>query len=428
MSTIRTNKSSQTGRSGVKTKARPTKAPPDFQLLILTLILTGFGLLMVFSASSSFTLLGKKFEYDPLYFALPQLQYAVLGIFVMLVTMMIPYKRYKKLFVPMFFVTFAMLIVVLFMSPVNGAHSWIKVGSLFSFQPTELAKITTILYLAALISKKGERFRDLKSGFMPVMVIVSVVAGLVMLQPDFGSCMILVLACLLVIYAGGASMKHILGSMMIVAIMLSLFLGAKTLLTPKSADEASASSSYRVDRIQAYLNPFSDPKGSTQNLLNSLIAIGEGGATGAGYGQSIQKLSYLSNPHNDFIFAIIGEEFGFLGTAAFLLLYLYFLWRGLLVSLRCPDIFGTLTGVGIVGLIGIQAFINIGGVTNTIPLTGVTLPFISAGGTSLLITLFSMGILLSISRDSKKASPSIKQESTETVSVPERRPALYRSR
>jgi len=427
MSTIRTNKNSQTNRSGVKTKARPPKAPPDFQLLILTLILTGFGLLMVFSASSSFTLISQKFSYNPFFFTESQFLYALLGIFVMLITMNIPYKKFKKLFIPMFFLTFILLVAVLFMPAVNGAHSWIRIGS-FTLQPTELAKISTILYLAALISKKGERFRDLRSGFMPVFVIVSVIAGLVMLQPDFGSCMILVLACLLVIYAGGASMKHILGSMLIVAVMLGLFLGAKELLTPKSPDEASANSSYRVDRIQAYLNPFADPKGSTQNLLNSLIAVGEGGATGAGYGQSIQKLSYLSNPHNDFIFAIIGEEFGFIGTAAFLLLYLYFLWRGLLVSLRCPDIFGTLTGVGIVGLIGIQAFINIGGVTNTIPLTGVTLPFISHGGTSLLITLFSMGILLSISRDSKKANSSIKQESTETVTVPERRPALYRSR
>ncbi|NGZ73985.1 putative lipid II flippase FtsW [Saccharibacillus alkalitolerans] len=427
MSTMRTNRTNQTGGNGVKTKAGTPKAPPDFQLLILTLILTGFGLLMVFSASSSFTLLGSKFKNDPLYFALPQLQYAVLGVIVMLIAMSIPYKRYKKLFIPMFFFTFIMLIVVLFMKPVNGAHSWISLGPV-SFQPTELAKISTILYLAALISKKGERFRDLRSGFMPVIVIVGVIAGLVMLQPDFGSCMILVSACLLVIYAGGASLKHILGSILIVGVVLGLFFGAKELLTPKTPDEAIASSSYKADRIQAYLNPFADPKGSTQNLLNSLIAIGEGGATGAGYGQSVQKLSYLSNPHNDFIFAIIGEEFGFIGTAAFLLLYLYFLWRGLLISLRCPDIFGTLTGVGIVGLIGIQAFVNIGGVSNTIPLTGVTLPFISHGGTSLLITLFSMGILLSISRDSKKAAPSVKGQTTETVTVPERRPALYRSR
>ncbi|WP_172194881.1 putative lipid II flippase FtsW [Saccharibacillus qingshengii] len=427
MSTIRTDRTNQTGKAGSKTKTRPPKAPPDFQLLILTLILTGFGLLMVFSASSSFTLLSKKFSYNPLFFTLSQFQYALIGIVVMLVTMNIPYKRFKKLFVPMFLLTFALLILVLFMPAVNGAHSWIELGPI-SVQPTELAKISTILYLAALISKKGERFRDLRSGFMPIIVIVSVIAGLVMLQPDLGSCVILVSACFLVIYAGGASIKHILGSVMILGLILALFLGGKELLTQKTADEAQATSNYQVGRIQAYLDPFADPQGSTQNLLNSLIAIGEGGVTGAGYGQSIQKLSYLSNPHNDFIFAIIGEEFGFIGTAVFLLLYLYFLWRGLLVSLRCTDIFGTLTGVGIVGLIGIQAFINIGGVTNTIPLTGVTLPFISHGGTSLLITLFSMGILLSISRDSKKAAPAVKEQTTETISASERRPALYRSR
>lgn len=428
MSTMKTNRTTQTRKTGSKGRTRVPKAPPDFQLLILTLVLTGFGLLMVFSASSSFTLLGSKYLNDPFYFVLPQFQYAVLGIIAMLIAMCIPYKRYKKLFIPMFLVTFVMMLVVLFMPATNGAHSWINVFGLFSFQPTELAKISTILYLSALISKKGERFRDLRSGYFPVFFIVSLMAGLVMLQPDLGSCLILVSACLLVMYAGGASLKHMLGSILIVALVLGLVLGAKELLTPKTPDEASATSSYKADRIQAYLNPFADIKGSTQNLYNSLIAIGEGGATGAGYGQSVQKLSYLSNPHNDFIFAIIGEEFGFIGTAVFLLTYLYFLWRGILVSLRCTDIFGTLAGVGIVGLIGIQAFINIGGVTNTIPLTGVTLPFISAGGTSLLITLFSMGILLSISRDSKKAAPAVKEQKTETVKLPERRTAAYRSR
>ncbi|OWA36891.1 stage V sporulation protein E [Saccharibacillus sp. O16] len=428
MSATKNNRATQSYRNSASPKVRTPKAPPDFQLLILTLILTGFGLLMVFSASSSFTLLGSKYSKDPFFFVLPQFQYAVLGVIAMLIAMSVPFKRYKKLFIPMFLLTFILMIVVLFMPSTNGAHSWIKVGRLFSFQPTELAKITTILYLSALISKKGERFRDLRSGYFPVFFIVSLMAGLVMLQPDLGSCMILVSACLLVMYAGGASLKHMLGSILIVAIVLGLVLGVKELFTPKTPDEAVASSSYKADRIDAFLNPFADIKGSTQNLYNSLLAIGEGGATGAGYGQSIQKLSYLSNPHNDFIFAIIGEEFGFLGTAVFLLVYLYFLWRGLLVSLRCSDTFGTLVGVGIVGLIGIQAFINIGGVTNTIPLTGVTLPFISAGGTSLLITLFSTGILLSISRDSKKAAPAIKEQKTETVKLPERRPAAYRSR
>lgn len=425
---MKTNRTTQARNTGSKGRTRVPKAPPDFQLLILTLILTGFGLLMVFSASSSFTLLSSKYSNNPWFFTFSQFQYALLGIIVMLIAMSIPYKRYKKLFIPMFLVTFIMMIVVLFMPATNGAHSWIEIPHVVSFQPTELAKISTILYLAALISKKGERFRDLRSGYFPVFFIVSLMAGLVMLQPDLGSCLILVSACLLVMYAGGASLKHMLGSILIVALVLGLVLGAKELLTPKTPDEVSATSSYKADRIQAYLNPFADIKGSTQNLYNSLIAIGEGGATGAGYGQSVQKLSYLSNPHNDFIFAIIGEEFGFIGTAVFLLTYLYFLWRGILVSLRCTDIFGTLAGVGIVGLIGIQAFINIGGVTNTIPLTGVTLPFISAGGTSLLITLFSMGILLSISRDSKKAAPAVKEQKTETVKLPERRPAAYRSR
>ncbi|MNP34713.1 Lipid II flippase FtsW [compost metagenome] len=171
-----------------------------------------------------------------------------------------------------------------------------------------------------------------------------------------------------------------------------------------SHSEASYSTdqSYRKDRITAFLNPFEDPEGAGYNLIQSLTAIGQGGITGSGFGQSIQKLHYLPNSYNDFIFAVIGEEFGFIGTALFLLFYLYFIWRGIVISLRCPDPFGTLVGIGVMGLIAIQAFINIGGVTQTIPLTGVTLPFISYGGSSTMIMMISMGILLSISRESNK--------------------------
>lgn len=160
------------------------------------------------------------------------------------------------------------------------------------------------------------------------------------------------------------------------------------------------------------MDPFHDESDTGYNLVQSLIAIGQGGVTGAGYGESVQKLHYLPNPYNDFIFSVIGEEFGFIGTAIFLLLYLYFILRGIIVSLRCSDPFGTLTGVGIMGLIAIQAFINIGGVTNTIPITGVTLPFISYGGSSLLVMMLSMGIVLSISRDSNRP---MKEEQVKSV-------------
>ncbi|MEC0090074.1 putative lipid II flippase FtsW [Paenibacillus macquariensis] len=383
-------------------KPQPNKGTPDFQLLILTLLLVGFGLVMVYS--SSIAIAYAKYNNDALYFTKRQFVSISIGIILMLIMMNIPYHKYKKLFIPFFVVTIVMLALVPYLGQlVNGARSWYRIGPL-SIQPTEFAKLATILYLAALITKKGERLRDLKKGFIPVMMIAGGVAGLIMMQPDFGSCMILVGTCGLIIYAGGASMKHIMGSIGLFVLGAAIVLGMSSLIDSLSHSDTptTTNQNYKKDRISVFLNPFEDEEGAGYNLIQSLTAIGQGGVTGSGFGKSIQKLHYLPNSYNDFIFAVIGEEFGFIGTAFFLLFYLYFIWRGVLISLRCPDPFGTLVGIGVMGLISIQAFINIGGVTQTIPLTGVTLPFISYGGSSTLVMLMSMGVLLSISRESNK--------------------------
>lgn len=293
--------------------------------------------------------------------------------------MNIRFNKYKKLYAPFFLFTTALLLVVLVSGAVlNGARSWIRVFG-FSLQPAEFAKIAIILYLSALITKKGERFRDFKTGYFPVLFIVGFIAGLIMLQPDFGTCFILVSTCGLVIYAGGANMKHILGSILLVALGGALAFGASALFSSMSPDTpaldstttVTAEQNYKIGRIQAFLNPESDINGGSLNLYRSLVAIGDGGITGSGIGQGTMKLHYLPNAYNDFIFSVIGEELGFIGSALFLLIYLYFIWRGIIVSLRCPDPFGTLVGIGIMGLIAIQAFINIGGVTQTIPVTGL---------------------------------------------------------
>jgi cell division protein FtsW len=202
-----------------------------------------------------------------------------------------------------------------------------------------------------------------------------------------------VLTAGLVIIAGGANLKHILLSGLFLGSILGFVVGGYFLFTP--ADQIK---SYRIDRFTAYLDPWSDPMDTGFQLIQSLYAFGHGGVTGAGFGQSIQKLHYLPYAYNDFIFAVIGEELGLIGALTVLLVLLLLMWRALIISLRCPDIFGTLLGTGIVGMIGIQATINLGGVTGLIPITGVTLPFISYGGSSLLVTLMSMGILLNISR------------------------------
>ncbi|KTD87947.1 putative lipid II flippase FtsW [Paenibacillus etheri] len=393
----------------------PKRGTPDFQLLILTLLLVGFGLVMVFSASSSLTLASSKFGNDPLYFMKRQMIWIVLGIVVMFTAMNIHYSKFKKWYVPIFIITVILLLIVAFSERINGAKSWLSIGTL-GIQPTELAKISIILYLSALITKKGERFRDFRTGYIPVMVIVGIVAGLIMMQPDLGSCLILVATSGLVIYAGGASMKHILGSIALLVLGVGIVMGAKAAIDSLSpaTDKVAANQDYRKGRIQAFIDPYQDAEGEGYNIIQSLTALGQGGVSGSGFGKSIQKLDYLKYPYTDFIFPVIGEEFGFIGTALFLMLYLYFIWRGILIALRCKDPFGTLVGIGIMGLIAIQAFVNIGGVTKTIPLTGVTLPFISYGGSSLLVSMLSMGIMLSISRETNLPA---KEEVTKSVTT-----------
>ncbi|MCL6606282.1 MAG: putative lipid II flippase FtsW [Paenibacillus sp.] len=394
----------------MKSKSTPAKkGTPDFQLLILTLLLVGFGVIMVFSSSSSLF-----FKGDPLYFLKRQLVWVVLGSIVMFTVMNIHYSKFKKWYAPIFIITLILLLLVASSERINGAKSWLSIGGL-GIQPTELAKISIILYLSALITKKGERLRDFRTGYIPVMVIVGIVAGLIMMQPDLGSCLILVATSGLVVFAGGASLKHILASIALLVLGVGLVLGTKTLIDSFSpAPEKTVAQDYKKGRIEAFINPFEDPKGTGYNIIQSLTALGEGGIDGAGIGKSVQKLYYLRYAYTDFIFAVIGEELGFIGTALFLLIYLYFIWRGILISLRCTDPFGTLVGIGVMGLIAIQAFVNIGGVTKTIPLTGVTLPFISYGGSSLLVMMLSMGIMLSISRETNRPA---KEEVTKSVTT-----------
>lgn len=390
------------------------KGAPDFQLLIMTVILVCFGIIMVFSASSSIAWTNKNYNFDSLYFTKKHILYAVIGLVGMFFAMKAHYSKYKKWFAPFFLITLALLVIVLMVGKeLNGARSWLNIFG-FSLQPSEFAKLAVILYLAALISKKGDKLRDLRSGYIPVMVVVGLIAGLIFLQNDLGSCMILVATAGLIIFAGGASVKHIMASVLLLVLGASLVLGIGALFNHD--DNSGTESSYKAGRIEAFLDPMADEKGSSYNLVQSLTAIGVGGFTGSGFGQSIQKLHYLPNPYNDFIFAVIGEEFGFIGTSLFLLLYGYFIWRGLFIALRCPDIFGTLVGVGIMGLIAIQAFINIGGVTNTIPITGVTLPFISYGGTSLIMMMTSMGIMLSISRETNRVASEKAQTTNSRIS------------
>jgi cell division protein FtsW len=384
----------------------PRKGTPDFLLLFLTFLLVCFGLAMVFSASS---MTGAYTEGDPWYFTKKQIIAVVIGTIGMLFCMNIHFTKLKKLVIPAFVLVLGSLVFVLLVAEeANGARSWIRVGPL-SLQPTEFAKLGIIMYLAALISNKDEKFRDFKRGLLPALFVVGLVSFLILLQNDFGSTFIVLLTAATVILVGGSNLKHVFllgaGFVTFAAVGLAIYL----------LNSTSEANNYRLDRLTTFLDPWSTKLDEGYQIIQSLYAFGHGGLVGAGFGRGIQKLHYLPEAHNDFIFAIIGEELGFIGIVIFLFIYLLFLWRGILIAVRCSDTFGTLTGIGIMGMIGFQAIINIGGVTSTIPLTGVTLPLISAGGSSMMAVLISMGVLLSISREQSlpplKAAKSVKDTS-----------------
>jgi len=368
------------------------RGTPDFLLLILTLILVGFGIVMVFSASSSMTAVMEKFNNDPMYFTRRQLMFAGTGTVMMLILMNIRYERYKVWFAPFLLITLILLVAVLFTEGINSARSWIVLGP-FSIQPTEFAKIALILYLAAIISKKQEKFREFKRGLLPALLVSGLVTGLILLQPDLGSAAVLAAAVAVILVVGGANLKHVALTGLALAGAGGMLLSVYLLLNP------SFDGGFRMDRLIAFRDPFADAQGAGYQLLRSLEAFGHGGLTGTGLGNSVQKLFYLPYAYNDFIYAVIAEELGFIGASMFILFYLFFLWRMLVVALRCPDLFGTLVGVGMVTLVAVQALVNMGGVSGAIPITGVTLPFVSYGGSSLLSLMMGMGVLLSISRE-----------------------------
>jgi cell division protein FtsW len=359
----------------------------------MTLVLISFGLLMVYSASS----MSASYYYgDSFHFIKRQAIAVALGLVFMLFFMNVHYNKLKKWAVPLFVLVLLSLLLVPFIgADIKGAKSWFSLGPL-NLQPAEFAKLALIIYLSALIHKKGERFYEFKKGLLPTLIIVGLYCGLIMLQPDFGSTIVLGLIAAFVIFIGGANLKHFF-SLSICGLALASLVVLVPFLTNKTK--------YRADRISSYIDPWADSSDTGYQITQSLMAFGHGGINGAGFGQSIQKLGFLPAPHNDFIFAIIGEELGFIGSSFFLIFYLLFIWRGILIALRCKDSFGSLIGVGIMGMIGIQALVNLGGVTNSIPLTGVTLPFISYGGSSILVLMASIGIVLGLSREQNKEEP-----------------------
>ncbi|WP_186577697.1 stage V sporulation protein E [Aquibacillus kalidii] len=349
-------------------------------IAIFSLLLVG--IVMVYSASAIWA--DYKFN-DSFYFAKRQLLFATTGVIAMFVIANIPYLTWRKYAKVILFVCFLLLIAVLIPGVGmvrGGARSWIGVGA-FSIQPAEFMKLGLIIFLSTYLATNQKYITSFKKGFMPSLLLVFVAFGLIMLQPDLGTGVVLVLTCMVMIFVSGAKISHFVG------LGTLGILGFLALI---------ASAPYRINRITAFLNPWEDPLGNGFQIIQSLYAIGPGGLMGMGLGQSLQKFFYLPEPHNDFIFAIISEELGFLGGTFVLMLFLLLLWRGIRVSLAAPDTYGSLLGLGIVGMVCIQVMINISVVIGLIPVTGITLPFLSYGGSSLTLTLCSIGILLNISR------------------------------
>ncbi|MBX5467644.1 MAG: putative lipid II flippase FtsW [Firmicutes bacterium] len=357
-------------------------ARPDLLLLLTVLLLLALGTLVVFSASAP----GALRQYGtPYYFLERQTMWAVLGVLALAVTSRIDYWRYKRAIVPFFGLSLLLLVAVLIPHvglEINGSRRWLGAGS-FTLQPSELAKLAMVFFFARLFSLHADRLGDFWRGVMPHLAIAAVVFALVLAEPDLGTTIAIAGTFLVMLFVAGVRWRHLLG------------LGISGI--PVLA-WAMLGESYRRQRILAFLDPWKHPLGEGFHTIQALLALGSGGILGVGLGFSRQALGYLPEAFTDFIFAVLGEELGLVGTVLVVVLFGILAWRGYRIALRAPDLFGALLATGITTMIVIQALINIGVVTDSLPVTGITLPFISYGGSSLVLSLAGVGILLNISR------------------------------
>jgi len=364
----------------------PTKrTTPDLILIIVTLSLLAVGLTMVYSASAIWA--EYKFD-DSFFFAKRQMLFAGVGIAAMFFIMNVDYWTWRTWAKVIIIICFVLLLLVLIPgvgNVRNGSRSWIGVGA-FSVQPSEFMKLAMIAFLAKYLSERQKLITSFTKGLVPSLGLVFLAFGLIMLQPDLGTGTVMVGTCVVMIFISGARIRHF------------VFLG---LLGVAGFVALVLSAPYRIKRITSFLDPWEDPLGSGFQIIQSLYAIGPGGLFGLGLGQSRQKFFYLPEPQTDFIFAILSEELGFIGGSFVILLFALLLWRGIRIALGAPDLYGSFLAVGIVAMIAIQVMINIGVVTGLMPVTGITLPFLSYGGSSLTLMLMAIGVLLNVSRYSR---------------------------
>ena len=362
------------------------KLKSDKLLFVATLLLVCTGIVMVYSASAVMAM--ERFQ-QPYLFLVKQLAWAIIGLAVLPIVMRIDYRNYRQPAVIWMGLGVAAvaLVAVLFGPSRNGATRWLVIGSL-GIQPSELAKVTLIIFMAALLERRMDRIDDLTYSLLPVGVVLGGIVGLILLEPDLGTAACVVMIAAVMVFSAGINYRYVIG----------VFLAALPALY-----FVIATSEYRRRRVLAFLDPWADPLGNGWQMIQSMIAVGTGGLFGRGLMGGVQKLFYLPEPHNDFIYSVIGEEFGLLGTSLVLACFCVITWRGMRTALRAPDRFGSFLAIGLTTMVAFQAFFNISVVLGLLPTKGIPLPFVSAGGSSLLINLMGMGILLNVSQH---ASPS----------------------
>jgi len=356
------------------------KETPDIIIFFATIILLAIGIIMVFSASYYDTL-----DKDPYFYVRKQLTWGLIGLAAMLVMMKIDYYRLKPYINLAFIATLILLVLVVVPSvgvEVKGSRRWINLG-FTNLQPSEVMKLCMVLFLSKSLCEKSRRLHHFFTGLGPYLLLLAVVGALIMMEPDLGTTMALVATSMVLLFAAGIKWSHI------------IFMGLSGLCI---AAGLIIQEPYRLNRIIGYLDPWAHASKEGYQTINSLYALGSGGFFGMGLGNSRQKLDFLPEQHTDFIFAILGEELGFVGAFFVILMFFLIAWRGYRTALKCPDIFGSFLAVGITTMITLQAFLNMGVVTGLLPVTGISLPFISYGGSSLLFSMLGIGILLNISR------------------------------
>lgn len=362
----------------------------DLVLFLITITLVGIGLLMVYSSSAIFA---QKYQTgDTYYYFKKQLLWIIFGLVALFIGWRIEYRKWQKWYLPILLIGIILLVMTLIPGinwKIGGASRWIKIWK-FSFQPAEFIRLALVIYLAGFITRKGHNIKELQSGLLPPLLLVGFISSIILLQPHLGMVLILVVITIIILFIGGATVKHIS--------CLSLAFIATTIVL-------ILVSPYRFARLTAFLNPWKDPTKTGYHIIHSLIALGSGGLFGVGLGESKEKLFYLPESSTDFIFAIIGEEGGLILTSIVIALFIGFAYCGIKMSLQANDNFGSLLALGITSLITTQALLNMGVVTGMLPTTGMPLPFISFGGSALLINMFGIGILLNIFRNSGSKKP-----------------------